>query len=116
MSPQTPAPSIDADHGLTERLIEAAPSAHRGPVVSVDLFYDDRDIQSLPGAGVALGVEMEAATLFAIGARTGVSVGCLLTISDTFDQRGARERIDDDALVLAAEAMGEAAVSALRIG
>jgi DeoD family purine-nucleoside phosphorylase len=108
--------SVDADPTLTDRLIEAAPGAHSGPVASVDLFYDDRDIQSLPGARTALAVEMEAATLFAVGARTGVPVGCMLTISDTFDQRGARTRIDDDALLVAAEAMGEAAVRALRIG
>ena len=106
---------IDADRTLTERLIEAAPSAHSGLVASVDLFYDDRDILSLPGGDIALAVEMEAATLFAIGARTGVPVACLLIVSDTFRPGGERVRIHDDSLLAAAEAMGRAAVRALQI-
>ena len=40
-------------------------------------------------------------------------MGCVLVVSDTFDERGARERIDDDALEQSAEAMGRAAVGAL---
>ncbi len=105
---------VEADRTLTERLIEAIPSAHSGPVASVDLFYDDRDIQGLPGIGTALAVEMEAATLFAIGARARVPVACMLTVSDTFRADGRRVRIGDDALLAAAEAMGAAAVRALQ--
>ena len=106
---------VSADRALTQRLLAAAPEAHSGPVVSVDLFYDDRDIHSLPGVSDALAVEMEAATLFAIGARTGVPVACLLIVSDTFRPGGERVRIHDDSLLAAAEAMGRAAVRALQI-
>ncbi|HEY2537113.1 MAG TPA: hypothetical protein VGI24_09055 [Solirubrobacteraceae bacterium] len=105
---------VRADPTLADALGAAAPAgSHRGAVVSVDLFYDD-DSPRLPNAAAgALAIEMEAATLFALGARAGVPVGCLLAISDTFDAAGARTRIDDHALLGAAEAMGAAAVSAL---
>lgn len=98
-----------ADPGLTEALVLAAPGAHAGPVVSVDLFYDARPPAGAPGA---LAVEMESAALFAVGARAEVPVACVLAVSDTFDAAGARTRIDDHALLAAAEAMGAVAVAA----
>jgi uridine phosphorylase len=103
-----------ADPGLTDALRRAAPAgAHCGAIVSVDLFYDDA---RLPDAAAgALAIEMEAATLFAAGARAGVPIGCVLAVSDTFDAAGARTRIDDHALLTAAEAMGAAAVTALGV-
>jgi DeoD family purine-nucleoside phosphorylase len=100
----------NADPALTQALMREMPYAHEGTVVSVDLFYKngnpsaDRD---------ALAVEMEAATLFAVGARAGIPVGCVLAVSDTFDVDGNRKRIEDDALLAAAEKMGAAAVAAL---
>ena len=106
-----------ADPGLTDALVRAAPGAHAGPVVSVDLFYDDsahaRDTRR---AGDALAIEMESATLFAVGARAGVPVACVLAVTDTFDAAGARTRIDDHALLAAGETMGAAAVTALGAG
>jgi uridine phosphorylase len=102
---------ITADPGLTDALMRAAPGAREGAVVSVDLFYGDDN----PGDGDALAVEMEAATLFAVGARARIPVGCVLTVSDTFDRDGARERIEDDALLAAAEKMGTAAIAALTV-
>ncbi len=99
-----------ADPRLTEALVREAPDASIGTIVSVDLFYDS----GLPQAAEdALAVEMEAATLFAVGTRTGVPVACLLTVSDTFDASGARQRIEDQRLQAAAERMGAAAVAAL---
>ncbi len=99
-----------ADEGLTAALRARAPEAPAGTVVSVDLFYEDGP----PGGGhEALAVEMEAATLFALGARRGIAVGCLLIVSDTFSPDGARNRIGDDELAAAAERMGAAAVGAL---
>ncbi len=102
-----------ADPRLTDALRNAAPSdAHHGAVVSVDLFYADST--RLPdAASAALAIEMEAATLFAVGARAGVPVGCVLVVSDTFDAAGARTHIDDHALLEAAEAMGTVVVAAL---
>jgi uridine phosphorylase len=101
---------IAADASLTDALIELAPSAHSGTVVSVDLFYD---AEGTHRSSEALAVEMEAATLFAIGAGASVPVACVLTVSDTFEANGARRRIDEHALQASAEAMGAAAIAAL---
>jgi uridine phosphorylase len=100
----------DADAALTESLVRAAPSAHVGAVVSVDLFYE-----ADPGAARddAIAIEMEAAAMFALGARAGVPVGCALAVSDTFGRDGARRRIGDEALLETAEAIGRAALGAL---
>jgi len=101
---------VSADPLLTDRLVASAPSAHAGTIVSVDLFYETGAQRS---SHAALAVEMEAATLFAVGAAAEVPVACVLTVSDTFEPDGARRRIDDDLLLSAAEAMGAAAVAAL---
>ena len=105
---------VAADPHLTEALIASTPSAHAGTIVSVDLFYEPT-----PAAGReqhaddALAVEMEAATLFAVGAAASVPIGCALAVSDTFSSNGARQRIDDRSLLAAAEKMGAVAVAAL---
>lgn len=106
---------IPADEGLCAALEKAARPARRGPIVSTDLFYDPASPEPEAGwrAEGALAVEMEAATLFALGRRRKIAVGCLLTVSDVFPAPGARERIEDDALLVAAERMGTAAVAAL---
>lgn len=100
-----------ADEALTEALVRCAPSAHAGAIVSVDLFYDEGARRD--DLDDALAIEMEAATLFALGAAAGVPVACLLTVTDTFDAHGARTRIDEHALHAAAERMGAAALAAL---
>jgi uridine phosphorylase len=101
---------VPADATLTAALSAHAPDAPVGAVVSVDVFYE----QGPPGAGHrGLAVEMEAATLFALGAARSVPVGCLLTVSDTFGADGERERIDDPQLLAAAERMGAVAIAAL---
>jgi uridine phosphorylase len=84
-------------------------------IVSTDLFYEEADTDrgGRWRAEGAVAVEMEASALFAVGARAGVEVACLLAVSDTFDAHGVRTRIDDHALQEAAEAMGRAAVAAL---
>jgi uridine phosphorylase len=101
---------VSADTALTDALIESAPAAEAGTIVSVDLFYETRQARQ---SHRALAVEMEAAALFAVGAAAEVPVACLLCVSDTFGPNGARRRIDDDSLLDAAEAMGASAVAAL---
>jgi DeoD family purine-nucleoside phosphorylase len=108
-----------ADPALTSALEETLPgrarSAHReGRIVSTDLFYQQgsEHARDWRAAG-AIAVEMEASTLFAVGALTGIPVACVLTISDTFDADGGRVRIDEGALTQAAEEMGLAAAQAL---
>jgi DeoD family purine-nucleoside phosphorylase len=103
---------VSAEPALTQALELAAGDAHKGTVVSVDVFYET-DASSHASQHDALAVEMEAATLFTIGAAASVAVGCVLTVSDTFDASGARRRIDDESLLLAAERMGVAAIAAL---
>lgn len=99
-----------ADAALTEALVGHLPGAHAGAVVSVDLFYgDERSAEQAD----ALGVEMEAAALFTVGAREGAHVACVLAVSDTFGPHGERRRIDDHALLESAERMGAGAVAAL---
>jgi uridine phosphorylase len=104
---------VPASASLSAALRAAAPSARSGPVASVDLFYDPDAGGGPAAASGALAVEMEAATLFALGASSGAEVGCVLAVSDVFDARGARTRIDDRSLLAAAEQMGAAAVAAL---
>jgi DeoD family purine-nucleoside phosphorylase len=100
---------VAADPALTAALAGAAPGSHVGSVVSVDLFYEDGP----PGQGrEGLAVEMEAAALFAVGAREKVPVGCILAITDAFPEDG-RRRIEDRALMACAERMGAAAIAAL---
>jgi len=99
-----------ADAALTDALASHAPDAPVGTIVSVDLFYGGDERTAHAGA---LAVEMEAAALFAVGARAGVPVACVLAVSDTFDARAARTRIDEDALLEAGEAMGRTAIAAL---
>jgi len=114
-------PRVAADPALAEALVRAGRSrigsstrpVHAGAIVSVDLFYDDSDSRSSRHPADVLAIEMEAATLFAVGASASVPVACLLVVSDTFDAFGARTRIDDDSLLAAAETMGAVAVAAL---
>ncbi|HEY1458037.1 MAG TPA: hypothetical protein VGF15_05925 [Solirubrobacteraceae bacterium] len=114
---------VAAHSGLSQALGEASAAGadgHRqasprvGTIVSTDLFYEsdparERDWR----AAGALAVEMEAATLFSLGARAGIQVACVLTVSDTFDGTGARQRIEDEHLLDCTERMGRLAVSAL---
>jgi uridine phosphorylase len=111
---------VAADPRLTEALDRAgathSPSRVGGgpqTVVSTDLFYEphpqrERDWRA---AGAAA-VEMEAASLFTVGARLGVPVGCMLVVTDLLDE-SARRRIEESALLEAAEAMGRSATAAL---
>jgi DeoD family purine-nucleoside phosphorylase len=103
-----------ADGALSEALARAAGTRHDGRIVSTDLFYepDERRAHEWSAAG-AIAVEMEASSLFAVGAAAGIQVGCVLTVTDTFDAVGTRTRIDDDSLATAVEAMGTAAAAAL---
>lgn len=75
------------DPALTDALAAAAAATgravSRGTVVSTDVFYP-----LAPGRNEAwqargiLGVEMEAAVLFALAARHGARAGCVLTVSN----------------------------------
>ncbi|HTU31590.1 MAG TPA: hypothetical protein VMF07_19515, partial [Solirubrobacteraceae bacterium] len=74
--------------------------------VTTDLFYDTpagaESAWATAGASV---VEMETATLFALGARRGLATGSLLIVSDLV--LPDRRRIDADALEAAERRLGE---------
>ena len=101
---------VAGDARLSDALARCAPGARAGTVVSVDLFYERDGARS--SEHDALAVEMEAATLFAIGAHSEVPVACLLTVTDTFGEDDSRRRIDSAALLSAAERMGDVALAA----
>jgi uridine phosphorylase len=89
---------------------------HEGRIVSTDLFYESISERGNAWSEQgAIAVEMEASSLFAIGESTGIQVACVLAVSDIFDVRGVRTRVDDHALMQAAEAMGSAAAAALAV-
>jgi DeoD family purine-nucleoside phosphorylase len=96
---------IPADPTLLEALRAAAPDSHQGPVLSSDLFYDP-DPKHPPEA---VAIEMEAATIFAVAAQHGLPAACILAVSDIV---ATHERIGDEALVAAEEALGRAAAAA----
>jgi DeoD family purine-nucleoside phosphorylase len=87
------------------------PGVHSGPVVSTDLFYDGRGLESEWSAAGALAVEMEAATLYALAAGRGLDAAALLVVSDLV--LPARVRIGHDELRAAERRMGQAAMRAL---
>jgi purine-nucleoside phosphorylase len=99
------------DGPLTDAL--ETEGARPAVVVSTDLFYEhDKGLPQRWRAQGAAAVEMEAAALFALGARLGLAVACLLVVSDVFEE-GERRRIGDEELAAAAERMGRAGASAL---
>ena len=101
---------IEPDPGLLERL---RPRAEGVTVASTDLFYEpDTSARERWIRAGARAVEMEAATLFTLGARVRVATGCLLVVSDVFPG-GERRRIADDDLASSVERMGTAALEAL---
>lgn len=112
-------PRTHARESLVNRIHHALSRYERkvhedATIVSTDLFYEpgeDRTGRWRDEGAIA--VEMEASALFAVGGQAGIEVACLLAVSDTFDASGQRTRIDDHALMEAAEAMGRAAATAL---
>lgn len=103
------------DAALTDALA-AATGGRRGTVVTSDLFYDPRpDAAERFVAAGALAVEMEAATLFTLGARLGVATACVLAVSDLLRGDG-RRRIAPEELEAAGIAVGRAGAGALLAG
>lgn len=104
--------ALPADDELLERLVEAG-AGTPCPIVSTDLFYEpDAEPRERWRRAGARAVEMEAAALFALGPRVGVAVAALLVVTDLLGEQG-RERIADDRLEAAVEAMGGVAAAAL---
>jgi uridine phosphorylase len=108
---------VAAPAGLLGSLSAAADgqtTVHAGPVVSTDLFYDERGLERLWSEAGALAVEMEAATLFTLAGARGFDAAALLVVSDVV--LPTRRRIGEDELRTAERRMGEAALRALAPG
>jgi uridine phosphorylase len=104
--------ALQPDAGLLERLVAAG--ARPVTIVSSDLFYDPRPeaAGSWSERGAAA-VEMEAATIFQVAARRGVSAACVLGVSDVVAANGAR-RMSTDELAELGVRIGETGYAAVR--
>ena len=109
--PHCPTASWELVHGAVHMAKETGEALHVGPIVSSDLFYnpDPGQYERWSKRGV-LGVEMEAAALFTLGALRGVQSGCLLTVSDIVVE-GEFTRITDDELRAAVDRMTRIALA-----
>jgi DeoD family purine-nucleoside phosphorylase len=106
-------PVAHADRGLTDALAGAVQDARVGVVASTDVFYDPHPWRARGwSAAGALAVEMEAATLFTIGARAEIQVGCMLLVSDELAD-GERRRMGAEELDRQGAQMGVLAAVAL---
>jgi DeoD family purine-nucleoside phosphorylase len=86
-------------------------AVHSGPIVTTDLFYDERGLEPSWARTGALAVEMEAATLFALAGARGAQAAALLVVSDIVLPE--RIRIGQEELRAAERRMGETALRAL---
>jgi DeoD family purine-nucleoside phosphorylase len=86
-------------------------AVHSGPIVTTDLFYDERGLEPSWARAGALAVEMEAATLFALAGARGAQAAALLVVSDIVLPE--RIRIGQEELRAAERRMGKTALRAL---
>lgn len=87
-------------------------AVHSGPVVSTDVFYDQRGLEGHWSQAGALAVEMEVATLFTLAGARQFDAAALLVVSDVV--LPSRVRIGQDELRGAERRMGELALRAFR--
>src|ERR1051326_8550055 len=109
--PHTPTADWELVHGAVHAAKELDQPMRVGAIASSDTFYDpDPERHKRWSARGVLGVEMEAAVLFTIGALRGVQAGCLLTVSDIV-MGEAFTRISDDDLRAAVDRMTRVALA-----
>jgi DeoD family purine-nucleoside phosphorylase len=108
-----------ADPVLSELLAKHATRTdqqfHRGAIATVDLFYDpaaQARHETISERG-ALGLEMEAAAVFAVARRRGVRAACLLGVSDLLGGDDQRARLPHDEITELGAAIGRVAVKAV---
>ncbi len=110
---------IEADAELAGLLAqEVGASGHRfhdGAIGTVDLFYDPesgaRHLKLIERGARA--IEMEAAAVFAVGARREIPSACLLAVTDELWDQGERKRLTHDEIVELGETLGAVAVAAV---
>lgn len=103
-----------ATYSLVEQAVAAArakgATVHVGPIVSSAIFYDPRDGIMLRWKDRGhLGVEMEAAVLYTLGAMHKIETLCIATVSDLIASEKEAERISDAELKQGVDRMMEVA-------
>jgi len=108
--PHCPTASWELIHGAVHAAKELEMRMRVGPIVTSDVFYnaDGGQYERWSSRGV-LGVEMEAAALFTVGALRGVESACILCVSDILVE-DAFTRISDDELRAAVDRMTKLAL------
>lgn len=108
--PHAPTADWELIHAAVHHAKEQGKPVRVGGVVSSDLFYnpDGGQYQRWSDRGI-LAVEMEAATLFTLGALKKIQTGCLLIVSDIVVD-GEFKRITDTEMKRAVDQMTELAL------
>ncbi len=108
--PHAPTADWELVHAAVHAAKELGKPVRIGPIVSSDVFYDpDKGRAARWSERGILGVEMEAAVLFTVGALRKVQAACLLTVSDVIVE-GEFKRITDEELRAAVDQMTELAL------
>jgi DeoD family purine-nucleoside phosphorylase len=109
--PHAPTADWELVHGAVHQAKELGKTVRVGPIVSSDVFYnpDGGQYQRWSDRGI-LGVEMEGAMLFTLGALRKIQTGCLLVVSDAVVE-GEFKRISDEGMRRAVDEMTELALA-----
>ena len=108
--PHAPTADWELVHGAVHQAKELGKKVRVGPIVSSDVFYnpDGGQYQRWSDRGI-LGVEMEGAMMFTLGALRKIQTGCLLLVSDVVVE-GEFKRISDEEMRAAVDQMTELAL------
>lgn len=110
--PHAPTAEFELTHGIIHAAKGLDLRPRVGPVASSETFYDpDAERHKRWAARGVLGVEMEAAVLFTIGALRRVPAACVLTVSDLVTGEEF-QRISDEELADAVARMTTLALTA----
>jgi uridine phosphorylase len=92
-------PDYDVLRSLVDAAEDRGEDVHVGPIVSDDAFYNETDeyVADWERAGL-LAIEMEAATLFALGRRRGVRAGAICTVDGNLVEGTQKGATDDEEL------------------
>jgi DeoD family purine-nucleoside phosphorylase len=112
--PHCPTADWELVHGAVHAAKELGQPLRVGPIVSSDVFYDpDRGRAGRWAERGLLGVEMESAVLFTLGALRRVAAGTILTVSDVILEGAQFVRISDEELRAAVDRMTRVALAAV---
>ena len=104
-------PSYDALSALVESAADDAGTVHVGPVATDDAFYAETEeyVEAWEAAGL-LAVEMEAAAIFSLARRKGLSAGAICTVDGNLVEGTQTGENDDEELPEAAKNNVERAI------